>query len=83
MKKRNYPPVGTVVKVEMSGNRFNAFDKDGNKWTSSIITSTRKSTFKANKALELREKNGRKYWWKVPMESFESVSHIPETPSNL
>ena len=83
MKKRNYPPVGTVVKVEMSGNRFNAFDKDGNKWTSSIITSTRKSTFKANKALELREKNGRKYWWKVPMESFESVSHIPETPSNV
>ena len=83
MKKRNYPPVGTVVKVEMSGNRFNAFDKDGNKWTSSIITSTRKSTFKANKALELREKHGRKYWWKVPMESFESVSHIPETPSNV
>ena len=77
------PPVGTIVKIEMSGNRFNAFDKDGNKWTHAIITSTRKSTFKANKALEMREKNGRTYWWKVPMEKFESVSHIPETPSDV
>ena len=77
------PPVGTIVKIEMSGNRFNAFDKDGNKWTHAIITSTRKSTYKANKALEMREKNGRTYWWKVPMEKFESVSHIPETPSDV
>ena len=77
------PPVGTIVKIEMSGNRFNAFDKDGNKWTHAIITSTRKSTYKANKALEMREKNGRTYWWKVPMEKFESVSHIPATPSEV
>ena len=77
------PPVGTIVKIEMSGNRFNAFDKAGNKWTHAIITSTRKSTFKANKALEMREKNGRTYWWKVPMEKFESVSHIPATPSEV
>ena len=77
------PPVGTIVKIEMSGNRFNAFDKDGNKWTHAIITSTRKSTYKANKALEMREKNGRTYWWKVPMEKFESTSHIPATPSEV
>ena len=83
MKRSNKPPVGTIVKIEMSGNRFNAFDKDGNKWTHAIITSTRKSTFKANKALEMREKNGRTYWWKVPMERFESVSHIPATPSEV
>jgi len=83
MKRSNKPPVGTIVKIEMSGNRFNAFDKDGNKWTHAIITSTRKSTFKANKALEMREKNGRTYWWKVPMEKFESTSHIPATPSEV
>ena len=77
------PPVGTIVKIEMSGNRFNAFDKDGNKWTHAIITSTRKSTYKANKALEMREKNGRTYWWKVPMEKCESISHIPATPSEV
>jgi len=83
MKRSNKPPVGTIVKIEMSGNRFNAFDKDGNKWTHAIITSTRKSTYKANKALEMREKNGRTYWWKVPMEKFESISHIPATPSEV
>ena len=83
MKRSNKPPVGTIVKIEMSGNRFNAFDKDGTKWTHAIITSTRKSTYKANKALEMREKNGRTYWWKVPMEKFESVSHIPATPSEV
>ena len=77
------PPVGTIVNIVLSGNRFNAFDKDGNKWTHAIITSTRKSTYKANKALEMREKNGRTYWWKVPMEKFESVSHIPATPSEV
>ncbi len=81
--KPNKPPVGTIVKIEMSGNRFNAFDKDGNKWTHAIITSTRKSTFKANKALEMREKNGRTYWWKVPMEKFEATSHVPTTPSDV
>ena len=53
------PKVGTVVEIVKSGNRFNAWDKDGNKWTHAIITSTRKSTYKAGKALELREKNGR------------------------
>jgi len=83
--KSKKPPVGTIVKIEMSGNRFNAFDKDGNKWTHAIITSTRKSTYKANMALECREKNGRTYWWKVPMENFGSIntSLIPDKPSDV
>ena len=81
--KPTKPPVGTIVMIEMSGNRFNAFDKDGNKWTHAIITSTRKSTYEANKALEMREKNGRTYWWKVPMEKFEATSHVPTTPSDV
>ena len=86
MKRSNKPPVGTIVKIEMSGNRFNAFDKDGNKWTHAIITSTRKSTYKANKALEMREKNGRTYWWKVPMAKFGKVvknSEVPIKPSEV
>ena len=64
-----------VVKIEKSGNRFNAWDVDGNKLTSEIGTSTRKSAFEAGMALEKREgKGGRTYWWKVPMSEFEVTS---------
>ena len=65
----------TVVKIEMSGNRYNAWDFDGNKLTSEISTSTRKSAFEAGMALEKREgKGGRTYWWKVPMSEFEATA---------
>ena len=63
-----------VVKIEMSGNRYNAFDFDGNKYTSEISTSTRKKAYNKGMALELRTgKGGRTYWWKVPMDVFEST----------
>ena len=62
-----------VVKIEKSGNRYNAWDADGNKFTSAIGTGTRKGAFEKGMALERRTgKNGRVYWWKVPMEMFES-----------
>ncbi len=65
----------TVVKIEMSGNRYNAWDSEGNKYTSEINNSTRKSAFKAGMALEKRKgKTGRTYWWKVPMSEFEKSS---------
>ena len=67
-----------VVKIEKSGNRFNAFDSDGNKYTSDISTSTRKKAYLSGMALERRTgKNGRTYWWKVPMSQFETVL-VPE-----
>ena len=35
-------------------------------------------------ALEMREgKGGRTYWWKVPMENFDSLSNIPTPPSEV
>ena len=68
----------TVVKIEMSGNRYNAYDVDRNKYTSEIGTATRKSAFEKGMALERREgKNGRTYWWKVPMDKFE-ITAVPE-----
>ena len=80
----NKPTVGTIVKVEKSGNRFNAWDSDGNKLTSHIRTGTRKGAYNAGMALECREgKGGRIYWWKVPMEQFGAVSHVPTTPSDV
>ncbi len=56
----NKPTVGTVVKVVKSGNRYNAVDSDGNKYTSVIRTGTRKKAYNAGMALECREgKSGR------------------------
>ena len=80
----NKPTIGTVVQVVKSGNRFNAWDSDGNKLTSFIRTGTRKGAYNAGMALECREgKNGRIYWWKVPMEQFGAVSHVPDAPSDV
>ena len=74
-----------IVKVEKSGNRYNAWDSSGKKWTSEIGTGTRKKAFSAGMALEQRTgKGGRTYWWKVPMEKFEATSHIPTVePSDV
>ena len=81
---RKNPKPGVVVKIVKSGNRFNAVDADGVKYTSYIRTGTRKGAFLADKALECREgKNGRIYWWKVPMEQFGAVSHVPNAPSDV
>ena len=64
-----------VVKIEMSGNRYNAYDSVGNKLTSEIGTGTRRSAYEKGMALEKREgKSGRTYWWKVPMSEFEKSS---------
>jgi len=69
-----------IVRIEMSGNRYNAFSADGTKYTSQIGTGTRKGAFEKGMALERREgKNGRIYWWKVPMEMFEA-STTPTLP---
>ena len=64
-----------VVRMEKSGNRYNAFDSDGNKYTSEIGTGTRKGAYEKGMALERRTgKGGRTYWWKVPMEVFETTT---------
>jgi len=81
---KSKPKVGTVVQVVKSGNRFNALDSDGNKFTSHIGTGTRKKAYKAGMALECREgKTGRIYWWKVPMATFESASTVLTPDSDV
>ena len=71
----------TIVKIEKSGNRFNAWDQNGVKRTSEILTSTRKSAYNAGMALEQRSgKGGRIYWWKVPMSQFDSAGTTLNTP---
>ena len=64
-----------VVKVEKSGNRYNAWDSNGVKYTSSITTGARKKAFNNGMALEQRvNKSGKTYWWAVPMSEFEKTS---------
>ena len=64
-----------VVEIKMSGNRFNAWDADGVKWTSKISNSTRKGAFNTGMALEKKvNKNGKDFWSRVPMSVFEASS---------
>ena len=63
-----------IVEVVKSGNRFNAFDADGVKYTSEITTGARKKAFNNGMALERRfNKSGNQYWWAVPMSEFEKT----------
>ncbi len=72
-----------VVRIEKSGNRFNAWDADGNKYTSQISIGARKKAYENNKALEQRvNKSGKTYWWGVPMSEFE-VNTIPVNTGNV
>ena len=64
-----------VVKIEKSGNRYNAWDSDGVKYTSQISNSTRKGAYMNGMALEQKvNKSGKSYWTKVPMSVFESTT---------
>ena len=75
---------GTVVKVVKSGNRFNAVDANGNKFTSYIGTGSRKKAYAAGNALECREgRTGRVYWWQVSMDKFDATKNIPVADSSI
>ena len=50
------PKVGTVVQIVKSGNRYNAWDADGNKWTHAIISSTRKNNYNRGKPSTLERR---------------------------
>ena len=72
-----------IVRIEKSGNRYNAWDADGTKWTHDITTGARKKAYANGMALERRiNKSGNRYWWAVPMENFESVNAAP-APTNV
>ena len=51
-KEKETNNMNIVVKIEKSGNRYNAVDSNGNKYTSSITTGARKRAFNNGMALE-------------------------------
>jgi len=72
----------TIVRVEKSGNRFNAFDANGVKYTSQITTGARKGAYEKGMALEQRvNKSGKNYWWAVPMDTYEATTK-PVVPTS-
>ena len=72
-----------VVKIEKSGNRYNAWDINGNKYTSQISIGARKKAYENGTALEQRvNKAGKNYWWSVPMTEFE-VNTIPVNTGDI
>jgi nitric oxide reductase NorQ protein len=72
-----------VVKIEKSGNRFNAWDINGNKYTSQISIGARKKAYDNGTALEQRvNKAGKNYWWAVPMSEFE-VNNFPVNTGDI
>ena len=69
-----------VVRVEKSGNRFNAFDTDGNKRNSEISTHTRKKAFNEGYILgRFTGSTGRKYWRQVDESVLNGVSGAGNT----
>ena len=77
--------LGTVVKIETSGNRFNAVTQDGVKLNSLMGTHKRKSAHENGNALQLFEYDtgsGRRYWAEVPMSEFDKTG-VPEIPEGV
>ena len=70
-----------VVRIEKSGNRYNAWDSDGNKRTSEITTGARKKAFNGDYLLgRFTNKAGKFYWrkfdggeWANPVADSSSV----------
>ena len=77
--------LGTVVRIETSGNRYNAVTQDGVKLNSLMGTHKRKSAHENGNALQLFEYDtgsGRRYWAEVPMSEFDRTG-VPEVPEGV
>ena len=68
-----------IVRVEKSGNRYNAWDTDGNKRTSEITTTTRKKAFEGDYLLgRFTGRTGKTFWRKV-----DNVDVTPTTAPDV
>ena len=73
-----------VCKVEKSGNRFNAWDTDGNKRTGEITTGARKKAFEGNYLLgRFTNKNGDYYWKRFDGEVAASTPNLTDHVSSV
>ncbi len=68
---------GTIVRVEKSGNRFNAFDSNGKKYTGVITSTTRKHAHQNGNAIEYRS-NGK--WYQCDMSLYQKTENVNSVP---
>ena len=70
-----------VVRIEKSGNRFNAWDTDGNKRTSEITIGARRKAFEGNYLLgRFTNKSGNYYWRQIDGNAVSDTSTVtPDT----
>ena len=68
---------GTIVRVEKSGNRYNAFDSNGTKYTGVITSTTRKHAYQNGNAIEYRA-NGK--WYQCPISLYEKTENVNSVP---
>ena len=81
-KQTNSPDI--IVEVTKSGNRLNAFDKTGNKYTGNITLGARRKAFEGNYPLgRFTNKSGNYYWRQVSPDMMSTTSHIPTTSTSV
>ena len=70
-----------VCRIEKSGNRFNAWDTDGNKRTSEITIGARRKAFEGNYLLgRFTNKSGNYYWRQIDGNAVSDTSTVtPDT----
>ncbi len=73
-----------VCKIEKSGNRFNAWDTDGNKRTSEITIGARRKAFEGNYLLgRFTNKSGNYYWRQIDGNAVSDTSTVtPDTSTS-
>ena len=73
-----------VVEITKSGNRLNAFDKSGNKYTGNITLGARRKAFEGNYPLgRFTNKSGNYYWRQVSSDMMGTTSHIPTNTTTV
>jgi len=80
--KTNSPDI--IVEITKSGNRLNAFDKSGNKYTGNITLGARRKAFEGNYPLgRFTNKSGNYYWRQVSSDMMGTTSHIPTNTTTV
>ena len=80
--QNNSPDI--VVEVTKSGNRLNAFDNNGNKYTGQITLGARRKAHAGGYPLgRFTNKSGNFYWRQVSTDTMGATSHIPTNTTTV